>query len=199
VFDLLWTEGIDVTAKPVLERRRRLTQVISEVPGIQLGGYVEGLGKELFRESQRRKGWRGLWHERKDSIYQPGKRTSDWLEDQSTAPARRDLRKVKAAGKISAPCYYGTTAAASSIISATQEVALPQKGIRDALKGMKPLFTDQSPFENPPRIPERVQWIKPKLVCEISFAEWTRGGELRQTVSLGWRNDKKAKEVVLER
>ena len=39
---------MDVTAEPVLERRRRLTQVISEVPGIQLGGYVEGLGKELF-------------------------------------------------------------------------------------------------------------------------------------------------------
>jgi len=59
---------------------------------------------------------------------------------------------------------------------------------------MKPLFTDKSPFENPPRIPERNQWVKPNLVCEISFAEWTRDGELRQTVFFGWRDDKKAKE-----
>jgi bifunctional non-homologous end joining protein LigD len=64
---------------------------------------------------------------------------------------------------------------------------------------MKPLFSDKSPFENPPRTPERIQWIKPKLVCEISFAEPTQDGELRQTVFLGWRDDKKAKEVVLER
>ena len=64
---------------------------------------------------------------------------------------------------------------------------------------MELLFTDKSPFENPPRIPEKIQWVKPKLICEISFAEWTHDGELRQTVFLDWRDDKKAKEVVLER
>jgi ATP-dependent DNA ligase len=60
-----------------------------------------------------------------------------------------------------------------------------EKGLRDALDRMKPLFTDKSPFENPPRIPEKIQWVKPKLVCEISFVEWTRDGELRQTVFIG--------------
>jgi bifunctional non-homologous end joining protein LigD len=74
-----------------------------------------------------------------------------------------------------------------------------EKGLRDALQRMKPLFTNKSPFENPPRLPERIQWVKSELVCEISFAEWTQDGELRQTVFLGWRDDKKAKEVVLER
>ena len=74
-----------------------------------------------------------------------------------------------------------------------------EKGLRDALDRMMPLFTDKSPFENQPRIPQRIQWVKPKLVCEISFAEWTQDGELRQTVFLGWRDDKKAKDVVLER
>jgi hypothetical protein len=61
------------------------------------------------------------------------------------------------------------------------------------------LFTEKSPFENPPRIPEKILWVEPKLVCEISFAEWTQDGELRQTVFLGWRDDKKPKDVVLER
>jgi bifunctional non-homologous end joining protein LigD len=42
-------------------------------------------------------------------------------------------------------------------------------------------------------------WVKPKIVCEISFAEWTQDGELRQTMFLGWREDKKANEVLLER
>jgi len=93
VFDLLWTEGMDVTAEPVLERRRRLTQVISEVPGIQLGAYVEGHGKELSQVAKE-KGMEGIVAKRKDSIYQPGKRTPDWLEDQSTAPARIRRRRI---------------------------------------------------------------------------------------------------------
>jgi hypothetical protein len=49
-----------------------------------------------------------------------------------------------------------------------------EKGLRDALDRMKPLFSDKSPFENPPRIPEKIQWVKPKLVCEI-YAYRCRG------------------------
>jgi bifunctional non-homologous end joining protein LigD len=86
-----------------------------------------------------------------------------------------------------------------STITVIQGADSATKGLRDALDRMKPLFTDKSPFKNPSRIPEKIQWVKPKLVCEISFAKWTRGGELRQTVFLGWRDDKKAKDVVLER
>jgi len=63
---------------------------------------------------------------------------------------------------------------------------------------MKPLFTDKSPFENPPLIPEKIQWVKPKLVCEIAFAEWTQDGKLRQPIFKGMRVDKPAKKVVRE-
>jgi len=65
---------------------------------------------------------------------------------------------------------------------------------------MKPLFTvtDKSPFVNPPNIKEKIQWVKPKLVCEIEYAELTADDLLRQTTFLGWRDDKSPKEVVLE-
>jgi bifunctional non-homologous end joining protein LigD len=63
---------------------------------------------------------------------------------------------------------------------------------------MRPLFPDKSPFENPPKTKEKIQWSKPKLVCEIAYAEWTLDGELRQTTFLGWRDDKWPREVVLE-
>jgi ATP-dependent DNA ligase len=51
---------------------------------------------------------------------------------------------------------------------------------------------------NPPNIKEKIQWIRPKLVCEVEYAELTADEQLRQTTFLGWRDDKKAKEVVLE-
>jgi bifunctional non-homologous end joining protein LigD len=53
-------------------------------------------------------------------------------------------------------------------------------------------------FVNPPHIKEKIQWVRPKLVCEVEYAELTADVQLRQTTFLGWRDDKKAKELVLE-
>ena len=47
-------------------------------------------------------------------------------------------------------------------------------------------------------IKEKIQWVRPKLVCEVEYAELTADDQLRQTTFLGWRDDKKAQEVVLE-
>jgi bifunctional non-homologous end joining protein LigD len=64
---------------------------------------------------------------------------------------------------------------------------------------MKTLFIDKCPFVNPPNIKEKIQWVRPKLVCEVEYAELTTNDQLRQTTFLGWRDDKKAQEVVLEK
>jgi bifunctional non-homologous end joining protein LigD len=73
-----------------------------------------------------------------------------------------------------------------------------EKGLQEAMERLRPLFIDKAPVANPPKIPEQIQWVKPKLVCEVAFAEWTQDGELRQTTFLGWRDDKDPSEVVLE-
>jgi bifunctional non-homologous end joining protein LigD len=70
--------------------------------------------------------------------------------------------------------------------------------LAEAVARLKPFFTDKPPVENPPKISEKIQWVAPKLVCEVAFAEWTEDEQLRQTTFLGWRNDKNPEEVVLE-
>jgi ATP-dependent DNA ligase len=74
----------------------------------------------------------------------------------------------------------------------------PTKGMRETIERLKPLFSDKPPVENPSKIPEKIQWVKPKLVCEVAFAEWTEDEQLRQTSFLGWRDDKRPEEAVLE-
>jgi bifunctional non-homologous end joining protein LigD len=74
-----------------------------------------------------------------------------------------------------------------------------EKDLKDAVERMKPLLTEKCPFANPPDIKEQIQWVRPKLVCEVEYAELTADDQLRQTTFPGWRDDKKAKEVVLER
>ena len=73
-----------------------------------------------------------------------------------------------------------------------------EKGLQETIERLRPLFIDPSPVVNPPKIPEKIQWVKPVFVCEVAFAEWTLDGELRQTTFLGWRDDKSPEEVVIE-
>jgi bifunctional non-homologous end joining protein LigD len=70
--------------------------------------------------------------------------------------------------------------------------------LKEAIDRLKPLFIDESPVEDPPKIPEKIRWVQPTLVCEVAFAEWTEDEQLRQTTFLGWRDDKRPEEIVLE-
>jgi bifunctional non-homologous end joining protein LigD len=168
--------------------------------GIQLGSYVEDDGKALFNLTKE-KGMEGIIAKRKDSIYRPGKRTSDWLKIKArlqqefvgggfTAP--KGSRKYLGAFVLGAYTdgklrHYGYAGSGFS-----------EKGLKDAVARMKPLFIDKCPFVNPPNIKEKIQWVQPTLVCEVEYAELTADDQLRQTTFLGWRDVKKAKEVVLE-
>jgi bifunctional non-homologous end joining protein LigD len=200
VFDLLWNDGTDVTGKPILERRALLETIIKPVAGVQLGTYIEGKGKALF-DLTKEKGMEGIIAKRKDSIYRPGRRTSDWLKIKArlqqefvvggfTEPkgSRKHLGAVVIGaytrGKLRHYGYAGS--------------GFTEKGLKDAVDRMKPLFTDKSPFVNPPKTKEKIQWVQPSLVCEVEYAELTADEQLRQTTFLGWRDDKKPKEVVLE-
>jgi bifunctional non-homologous end joining protein LigD len=193
--------GTDVTSKTVMERRAALKSIFKPGAGIQLGSFVEGEGKALF-ELTRAKGMEGVVAKCKNSIYRPGKRSSHWLKIKSRPQqefvvggftegqgSRKNLGALLLGAYRNGRFHYFGHAGSG----------FSDKGLREAIERLQPLFTDKSPFENPPRVPEKIQWVKPKLVCAVSFAEWTRGGELRLTVFLGWRDDKKAKEVVLER
>jgi bifunctional non-homologous end joining protein LigD len=82
LFDLLWSDGRDITAKSVVHRPKRLEEIITVVDGIQVGGYVEKRGKYLFQLAKER-GLEGIVAKRKTRIYRPGQRSPDWLKIKS--------------------------------------------------------------------------------------------------------------------
>ena len=82
LFDVLWHEGQDFTSKPVLERRERLSLLISPVNGIQVGSWIPTRGQDLLSEAKE-KGLEGIVAKRIASIYLPGQRTKDWLKIKS--------------------------------------------------------------------------------------------------------------------
>jgi bifunctional non-homologous end joining protein LigD len=63
---------------------------------------------------------------------------------------------------------------------------------------LKPLFQRNTPLRESAKDTQKIQRVKPKLVCQMAFAAWTEDGELRQTTLVRWRDDKDPKEVIGE-
>lgn len=82
LFDLLRDNRRDLTGKSIIQRREQLQELITPVARIQVGGYLDGRGVELFRLAKE-KGLEGIIAKRKSSIYRPGKRSPDWLKIKS--------------------------------------------------------------------------------------------------------------------
>jgi bifunctional non-homologous end joining protein LigD len=132
----------------------------------------------------------------------PGKRSPDWLKIKSR-PQQEFVVCGFTEGKGSRAKHFGAL-----LLGAYRDGKLhyfghsgtgfSEKGMKETVVRLKPLFTDKPTVENPPKIPEKIQWVQPKLVCEVAFAEWTEDEQLRQTTFLGWRDDKDPSEVVLK-
>jgi hypothetical protein len=73
-----------------------------------------------------------------------------------------------------------------------------ETGLKEAVDRLKPFFTDKSPFENPPKVPERIQWVKPAFVCEVAFAEQIRQIMLSEKLSESEKLDRLHALILLE-
>jgi bifunctional non-homologous end joining protein LigD len=199
LFDLLWSDGRDITGKTVLQRRDRLEQIINPIPGIQVGSYVENRGIDLYRLAKE-KGLEGIIAKRKASKYRPGKRSPNWLKIKARPQQEFvvcGFTEGKGSRKHFGALLLGGYRNGRLRYFGHSGTGFSEKGLKEATDRLKPLFIDGSPVENPPKIPEKIQWVQPRLVCEVAYAEWTQDEQLRQTTFLGWRDDKNAKEVVL--
>jgi len=201
LFDILTLDGRDLRQMPLLERKRKLKQLLSKArtPQIRLGEWIEEKGTAFFRLAKK-KGLEGIMAKKEDSPYQM-RRSRDWLKIKTllrqefviggyTPPkgSRRHLGALLVGvydhGKLR---YVGKVGGGfnAALLESIKKQLVKEHGSR-------------CPFEaNVPRLPT-VQWVKPRLVCEVSFGEWTQEGLLRQPIFKGIRKDKSAKEVVRE-
>jgi bifunctional non-homologous end joining protein LigD len=200
LFDLLWDNGRDLTGKSVVHRRKRLQEIITPVDGIQVGGYVENRGIDLFRLAKE-KGLEGIIAKRKASTYQAGRRSQDWAKIKARLQQEfviGGFTEGKGSRKHFGALLLGAYRNGKLHYFGHSGSGFSEKALKETLERLSPLFTTKSPFDNPPKIPEKIQWVKPRLVCEVAFAEWTDDEQMRQTTFLGLREDKNPKEVTCE-
>jgi DNA ligase D-like protein (predicted ligase) len=199
VFDLLELNGNDLRARSLLERRARLTESVRPSAALQIS--------EAWRDDSQRRfaqacqsGWEGLIAKRAQAPYVVG-RSRDWLKlkcvsEQElviggyTDPAgsRTDF------GALLVGYYEGGRLRFAGKVGTGYSAAT----LRDLGARLRGLERPESPFVDAKPTPRGAHWVRPHLVAQIGFAEWTNDGRLRQPRFLGLRDDKRPAEVVRE-
>jgi bifunctional non-homologous end joining protein LigD len=200
-FDLPYVDGYDLRKAPLVERKRLLRTIVGEAPLIRFSDHVEGDGPAFFAQACRM-GLEGIVSKRADSPYQ-AVRGRDWQKIKCA------LRQEFVIGGYTDP--QGARSGFGALLlgvhdgSELRYCGKVGTGFNEALLGsltaeLRKRAIDASPFVNPPTGAEgrRAHWVKPELVGEVSFTEWTRDGTLRHPSFQGLREDKRARDVVRE-
>jgi bifunctional non-homologous end joining protein LigD len=205
VFDLLELEGEPLVELPLRERRRRLEALlIPGRPGVRLSESFDD-GKALY-DAAVQQGLEGIMAKRSVSLYYEGKRTRDWLKLKTRQ--RQELvicGYTKGQGRRSGSfgaLVLGVRRGADLSYVGNCGTGFTEQEIERLLKKLRPLERKTSPFAVEPTMPRvrkgDVVWVKPELVCEVEFVEWTHDGHLRAPAYKGLRDDKEAKQVKRE-
>ena len=201
VFDVLRAGGKDLRARPLVERRARLLEIVPKRSGALMPSrQLRGNGNAAL-DVARERGWEGVIAKLRDSRYDAGQRSTSW-------------RKVKVRGESEfviggyTPPQGSRAEFGALLVGMFDGARLRYTGkvgtgythetLRDLGAKLRKLRSEKPPFDPAPRMRDAT-WVKPELVAQIAYAEWTADGKLRQPAFLGLRTDKTAKEVTWAR
>jgi len=198
-FDLLVDRGEDITKLPNIERKQRLAALLKNAPSVILfGDHVIGNGEALFN-AVCAEGGEGVIAKKASAPYR-GDRTKNWLkikciqrqefvivgwsESDKRVGFRSLLLAAKEHGKLTYVGKVGT--------------GFNTQMLHDLMDVMKPLEVKEAPVDVPRADRKGAHYIRPELVCEVAFTEFTTEGILRHPSFIALREDKPASQVVVE-
>ena len=214
VFDLLHLDGESWLRRPLEERQARLAALVGGKPGAVRCSPVFEVAPEVLLRRVREQGLEGIIAKRPGSIYEPDARSGAWLKCKvhgeqefvigGFSPPRNSRPFI---GAILVGYYQGDDFIYAGKVGSGFDHARLASLHRELMRRKRAT----SPFANLPlghrsrfgatmnrAAMREITWVKPELVCQVRFAEWTLEGLLRQPVFLGLREDKPPREVVRE-
>lgn len=201
-FDLLYLDGRSLLRVPYRDRRR-LLETLARGTDLIVPDLLPGDGAEALEHSRTR-GWEGVIAKRRDSTYQPGRRSSSWIKDKHWKTQEVVIGGWRAG-------EGGRTSGIGSLLMGIPDdgglhfagrvgTGFTERDLANLKKTLEPLHTDESPFNTrlPTKDAKGVTFVEPSLVGEVRYSEWTSDGRLRQASWRGLRPDKTPDEVHRE-
>jgi bifunctional non-homologous end joining protein LigD len=203
-FDLLYLDGKYITSEPLTTRKEALEGLLKkskDSKSLHYSEHVTGHGADMFAKSCAM-GLEGVVSKLADSPYRPG-RQKTWLKSKCIkrqefviigfTDARTGTRAIGA-------LHLGYNEHGKLKYAGKVGTGFGMKYALDLYGRLTKLRTDTPPVQNLPRsIVKAAHWVKPSLLCEVSFTEWTADGHIRHPSFQGLREDKKPQEVVKEK
>ena len=189
-FDLLHFAGMNLREAPYVERRRWLAQCLLPTPHVQLM-HVSDDGRALY-EAALASGFEGVIAKRKDAKYEAGRRSSAWLKVKSTQSAEfviGGFTKGKGAREPMGALLLGYWSGGKLHYAGHAGSGFDDRTLADVQARLDALRTTARPFAEKPDLHSPTTWVKPELVAEVKFHEWTKDDMLRAPVFLRLRGD----------
>ncbi len=200
VFDLLHLDGYDLRRLPLRSRKRLLRAVLDFDDPIRFCAHRNADGEAYYEEACR-KGWEGLIAKRADSPYR-GARSRDWLKFKCVAEQElviggyTDPKGSRARFGSLLLGYYDDR---ELVYAGKVGTGFDRSTLESLGDKLESLEQAPVPFARGDLPKKEVHWVRPELVCEVGFTEWTGDGRLRHPRFLGLRNDKSPEDVHRER
>jgi bifunctional non-homologous end joining protein LigD len=205
VFDLPFCDGFDLRETPLIERKKRLEQILKQSdlePTIRFSQHVQGNGDAVV-EKACNMALEGIVSKRIDAPY-VSRRDPSWVK--SKCSQRQEMVVIGYTDPQGARQGFGSLllgyhdARKKLVYSGRVGTGFDEKFLKQTLRRLRDLQQDKPPTDSPPPARERhnAHWVKPILVAEVKFTGWTRDGALRHPVFVAFRSDKPATQVVRE-
>lgn len=199
VFDLLYLDGYDLRQIPLTERKSLLKKLLPTSTHLKYSDHVDTHGIKAFTFAKK-KNFEGIIAKKKDSTY-VSLRSSEWLKIkhiQMQEAVICGFTKPRGMRKEFGALILGLAENGEYRYIGHTGGGFDEKQLQSLITLLKPLVTTHSPFSVTPKTNMPATWVKPKIVAQVKFSEWTRDGVMRQPIFLGLREDKKPEDVKQE-
>lgn len=202
VFDLLYYNGYNLTRAPLIERKELLSKLIKPGGFVKYTDHVIEQGIDFFKEVDKL-GMEGIIGKKMDSPYRLNKRTSEWVKIKTEK--RQEAIICGYTEPKGSRQYFGSLVL--GVYDDDNKLkwigssggGFDEKGLEYLFNKFQKIRIEKSPFDYKISQKSKVYWVKPELVCEVSFSEWTTDGSMRHPVYQGLRSDKNPKDVKREK
>lgn len=200
IFDLLYLAGHDLRKLPLVRRKELLKQILPSDPRLCFSDHVEDQGRAFF-DLVARQGLEGIVAKDGSSSYTSGQRSTAWLKiktEQRMAAVIGGFTQPGGGRKHFGSLVLGTYSGKELVYIGHVGTGFSEAQLREIGHALEPLIQSSCPFRKKPAANAPVRWVKPVLVCEVSFREWTRDQVMRHPAFLGLLTDRPSHSVRRE-